>query len=255
MSLRRISIAAVFLSVIFLQAGCVLTGEAVLPPAAPPVDTRASRPKELPADKTAELCQAAGEELEKQGLHADAATQYENARQHDPRRGPVVARRLAVIYDRLGDDARALPEYKQALTAAPHDADLLNDFGYYYYQRGNLPEAEKCFKQALEANPKHQRATVNLGLTLGKQGRMDVSLETFRRVLPASQAYCNVGVLLAQQGKPAEARRALEEALRLEPGLQKAQAVLDHLGDAASAPPPSASTTPIPIIPSAGPSN
>ena len=244
MNMRRFGGAAAFLSVLFLQSGCVSTG--VLPgadatkPAAP--DARASRPKELPPDKTAELCQAAGEEMERRGLDADAAAQYEKARQSDPRRDAVVSRRLAVLYDRLGDDAQALAEYTKSIAAAPHDADLLNDFGYFHYERGDLAEAEKCFRQALDANPKHLRATVNLGLALGKQGRFDESLEAFRRVLPASQAYCNVGVLRAQQGKTAEARRDLEEALHLEPGLKQARAVLDHLDDPAPAPTPTSPT-------------
>jgi len=237
MCLRRASGAALFLSVIFLQTGCVFTGDAVLPPEAPTMDVHASRLKELPADRTAELCQAAAEELEKQGLNADAVVQYEKARRLDPKRGPVVARRLAVLYDRLGDDAHALADYKEALTAAPHDADLLNDFGYYHYQRGELDDAEKCFRQALEANHSHLRAAVNLGLTLGKQGKADASLEAFRQVLPASEAYCNVGVLLAQQGKAADARHSLEEALHLEPGMKQARLVLDHLDDIASAAP------------------
>ena len=238
MCLRRASGAALFLSVIFLQTGCVSTGDAVMPAEAPGMDVRASRPKELPADRTAELCQAAAEELEKQGLNSDAVVQYEKARRLDPKRGPVVARRLAVLYDRLGDDAHALADYKEALTAAPHDADLLNDFGYYHYQRGELDDAEKCFRQALEVNHSHLRATVNLGLTLGKQGKADASLEAFRQVLPASEAYCNVGVLLAQQGKAADARHSLEEALHLEPGMKQARLVLDHLDDIASAAPP-----------------
>jgi Tfp pilus assembly protein PilF len=246
MSLRRVGGAAAFLAALFLQPGCVSTdgvpGADATQLAAP--DTRASKPKELPPDQTAELCQAAGEEMEKRGLDADAAAEYEKARQADPRRDPIVRRRLAVLYDRLGDDAHALAEYGKALAAAPHDADLLNDFGYFHYERGDLAEAEKCFRQALEANPKHLRATVNLGLALGKQGRFDESLETFRRVLPASQAYCNVGVLRAQQGKTAEARRDLEEALHLEPGLKQARAVLDHLDNAASAPAP-ANPTPV----------
>ena len=237
MCLRRASGAALFLSVIFLQTGCVFTGDAALPAEAPGMDAHASRPKELPADRTAELCQAAAEEMEKQGLNSDAVAQYEKARRLDPKRGPVVARRLAVLYDRLGDDAHALADYKEALTAAPHDADLLNDFGYYHYQRGELDEAEKCFRQALEANHSHLRAAVNLGLTLGKQGKADASLEAFRQVLPASEAYCNVGVLLAQQGKAADARHSLEEALHLEPGMKQARLVLDHLDDIAAAAP------------------
>ena len=172
-----------------------------MPAEAPGMDVHASRPKELPADRTAELCQAAAEELEKQGLNSDAVIQYEKARRLDPKRGPVVARRLAVLYDRLGDDAHALADYKEALTAAPHDADLLNDFGYYHYQRGELDDAEKCFRQALDVNHSHLRATVNLGLTLGKQGKADASLEAFRQVLPASRPYCNVGVLLRSRGR------------------------------------------------------
>ena len=84
-----------------------------MPAEAPGMDVHASRPKELPADRTAELCQAAAEELEKQGLNADAVAQYEKARRLDPKRGPVVARRLAVLYDRLGDDAHALADYKR----------------------------------------------------------------------------------------------------------------------------------------------
>ena len=240
MSLRRASGAALFLSAVFLQAGCVFNAESVLPPDAPGVEVHASRPKELAPDRTAELCQAAAEELEKQGLNADAVTQYEKARRLDPKRGPAVAHRLAVLYDRLGDDAQALAAYKDALAVTPKDADLLNDFGYFHYQRGELAEAEKCFRQALEANHAHLRAAVNLGLTLGKEGKTDSSLEAFRQVLPASEAYCNVGVLLAQQGKAAEARRSLEEALHLEPGLKQARLVLDHLDEIASAAPPPA---------------
>ena len=239
MNLRRASGAALFLAGIFLQSGCVSTVESVMPAGAPGVESHASRPKELPADRTAELCQAAAEELEKQGLNADAVTQYEKARRLDPKRVPVVARRLAVLYDRLGDDAHALADYKEALAAAPHDADLLNDFGYYHYQRGELDEAEKCFRQALESNHAHLRAAVNLGLTLGKEGKADSSLEAFRQVLPASEAYCNVGVLLAQQGKAVDARHSLEEALHLEPGMKQARLVLDHLDEIASAAPTS----------------
>jgi Tfp pilus assembly protein PilF len=232
MKLREASVAAVFASAIFLQAGCVTSG-GFDPPATTLVETRASKPKELPADQTAELCQAAAEELEKQGLNADAAAQYEKARERDPRRGPVVARRLAVLYDRLGDDANAFTEYKKALAAAPKDADLLNDFGYYFYQRGDLVKAEKYFRRATAANPNHLRATINLALALGKQGQIQASLTTFQQVLPPAQAHCNVGVLEAQQGDTDAARKSLREALRLDPGLKQARAVLDHLNGAA----------------------
>lgn len=237
MNLRRIAGATALLSLIALPAGGGWVSAGAIPPTAPPVDTRASKPKELPPDKTAELCQAAGEELAKRGLNAEAVAQYERARQLDPRRGAILARRLAVLYDVTGDDARALVEFQRAIKTAPHDADLLNDCGYFYYERADYEQAEKLFRRALTADPNNQRAAVNLGLALGKQGQIQASLEAFRRVLPDAQAYCNVGVLLAQQGKIGEARKALEEALRLEPNLKQARSLLNHLSDAASAPP------------------
>jgi Tfp pilus assembly protein PilF len=193
----------------------------------PAAETRASRSKELPPEQTAELAQATAEELEKQGNVAEAIAQYESARHHDPRR--PVAHRLAVLYDRLGDDERALMEYDHALQMTPHNADLLNDRGYFHYQRGEWAEAEKWLRQALEADARHTRATINLGLVLGHEERYEESMQTFVRVLPEAQARCNVGVLLAQQGKPAAARDCLEEALRLDSHLKQAQVVLAKL--------------------------
>ncbi len=140
-----------------------------------------------------------------------------------------------MLYDRLGDDERALTEYDRALQAAPHDADLLNDRGYFHYQRSEWADAEKWLRQALEANPKHVRATINLGLTLARLERYEESLESFRRVLPEAQARCNVGILLAQQAKPAAARDSLEEALRLDPHLKQAQVILAKLDTTAPA--------------------
>ena len=135
-------------------------------------------------------------------------------------------------------------EFQRAIKAAPRDADLLNDCGYFYYQREDYEQAAKLLGQALAADPKYARAAVNLGLALGKQGQFQASLEAFRRALPDAQAYCNVGVLQAQQGETAEARKTLTEALRLEPGLKQARALLDHLSDAALA-------TPAAVVPTA----
>ena len=90
-----------------------------------------------------------------------------------------VSRRLAVLYDKQGDHSRAAVEYRTALQQAPHDADLLCDFGYFHYERGDHAEAEREFRAALKENPQHQKAWVNLGLTLGRQGREAESIEAF----------------------------------------------------------------------------
>jgi Tfp pilus assembly protein PilF len=219
--------ALVFLLMGLLLPGCQTPGGFLGTTLSTEGETRASRPKELPPEQTAELAQAAAEELEKQGHEVEAIAQYENARQHDPHR--PVARRLAVLYDRVGDDQRALKEYDRAVQAAPRDAELLNDRGYFHYERGEWAEAEQWLRRALEVDPQQARATINLGLVLARQERYEESLATFQRVLPDAQARCNVGMVLAQQGKASAAWNALEAALQLDPHLTQARAVLGKL--------------------------
>jgi len=74
---------------------------------------------------------------------------------------------LAVLYDQQGNDARALAEFDKALKLTPKDADLLDDLGYYYYHRHDWQQAEEHFLRAIAQSPEHERAYVNLGLTLG----------------------------------------------------------------------------------------
>lgn len=183
---------------------------------------------ELPPQKAAELCLVTGRELEKSGFEAQAILQYEKARQYMPQ-AAAVTRRLAVLHDRQGDHAKALAEYQQALKATPKDADLLNDLGYFYYQRHDWPEARKWLQQAVEVSPKHQRAWVNLGLTLGQEERYEESFEAFAKALAPAEAHYNLGVILAQHGKDEEAKQAFREALKLEPNLKQAQIVLARL--------------------------
>jgi Tfp pilus assembly protein PilF len=224
---QRTAILALFLG------GCVTTSP--VPPVNPvPVEPPVARARELPPGKAAEVCWAAAEEMRKSGLAAEAIAEYEKVRQHDPHHGRV-AWRLALLYDRQGNAVRANEEYQRALEAEPKNPDLLSDRGYFYYQRGDHAQAEKWFREALAIDAGHRRATINLALTLGHQGRIEDSLAQFSRVLPPAQAYCNVGVLLANQGQREQARHYFLEALRLDMTLSQARTFLGFL-DAPPAP-------------------
>jgi Tfp pilus assembly protein PilF len=192
-------------------------------------------PLELPPEKAARTCLATAQTLEQQGHDAEAILEYQRARERDPRL-PGVARRLAVLYDRRGDGERARDEYLAALQEQPRDADLLNDVGCFHYQRGDGPMAEQYLRQALAVNPEHPRAWGNLGKALALEGKYEQSCEAFGHVVRPAQAAMNVGILLAKEGKVTEAREVLQRALRLEPDLKAARAVLAGL-DSRTSPP------------------
>jgi Flp pilus assembly protein TadD len=182
---------------------------------------------ELPPTKSAELCLNVARELERKGQTAEAIAMYEKARQENPRL--PVAHRLAVLHDRRNEPELARDEYDLALKAAPHDADLLNDVGYFHAGQGEWAEAEHCYRHCLDLQPKHPKAWVNLGVALANLQRYPESCDAFGRVLKLAEANYNVGVLLAHQGKPDQARAYLRHALELDPDLSKAQTVVAYL--------------------------
>lgn len=216
--------------------GCATLGPPTEPKSPEPVvETRTTGSKELPPAQAALVCWNAGEEMRKTGYEKEAVAQYERVRELEPNRQRV-AWRLAVLYDKLGDNVKALAEYQRALQAEPRNADLLNDAGYYHYQREDWDNAEKRFRDALAVNPKHARATVNLGLTLGHLGLLQGNQKyfeecnaCFQRVLPPAHVHCNLGVLLAHHGRIEEARRAFAEALRLDATLVQARSLSQAL--------------------------
>ena len=191
--------------------------------------------KELPPTETARVCLATADALFAKGQDREAAALYEKARQADPHQKQV-CRRLAVLYDRLGDFPAAEAEYRKALALYPRSADVRNDLGYSYYCRGDWAGAEKYLREALALDARHPRAAINLGLALAQQGNTDAALRAFSRAVSPAQAQANLAFVLTAQGKREEARAAYRQALQLDPGLALARDALAKLDG--TAPPP-----------------
>jgi Tfp pilus assembly protein PilF len=212
--------------------GCLTAGPGHRQALTDPADLTGSGPAakevDLPPDKSARACLRVAQDMEKNGFPVEAVFYYEKARHDDPNLKQV-ARRLGVLYDRLGEPKRALEEYQLALKLTPRDANLLNDIGYYYYNLGKWDKAEEHLRKAIASNAKHNRAWVNLGLTLGQQRRYDDSLQAFQHATSEAEAHSNMAFVYATQGKQDEAKAEYRKALALEPALRTAQLALARL--------------------------
>lgn len=199
-------------------------------------------PTELEPKKAAVACLAAAQEIDQKGKGPDSTKQaialYEKARALDPQATAGVGRRLAVLYDQLGDFSKAQAEYEPLLKATPNDAKLLNDVGYSYYTRGDLATAESFLKQAVQLEPGLKPAWLNLGLVLAAGGRMQDGFEAFMKGGTEGEAHANVAFVLAAQGKTAEAKTAYKKALTVEPGLTSARTALERLENPPKQPDP-----------------
>ncbi len=184
---------------------------------------------DLPARESARVCLRTAHEYGKNGQVEEAVRLFEKAREMDPAADREAGRRLAVLYDTLGEFGRADAEYDRLLAATPKDADLLNDAGYSRYCRGDWAAAGGLFRRATAADPGHKRAHVNLGLALAQQGKMAEALTAFGAAVRPADAHSNLGFVLAAQGDRPAAAAEYGKALALDPGHKLARAALAKL--------------------------
>jgi tetratricopeptide (TPR) repeat protein len=172
---------------------------------------------------------AKADKLEKDGKTGEAIALCEKMREPGNPQALQATKKLALIYDRNHDLDRAEREYKRILDQNPQDADAWCNLGYLSYRRGQMGNAEMQLRNALAHKPDHTYARVNLAMTLAQQGYYDASVEEFAKVLPKSEAYCEVAFILKLQGKFREAIQKYEAALTLEPAMPRASAELAKL--------------------------
>ncbi|MEL7168938.1 MAG: tetratricopeptide repeat protein [Bacteroidota bacterium] len=138
-----------------------------------------------------------------------------------------------------GRATEAIVAWQAGLALDPeHHPDGWNNLGFALLQQQDIAGAEAALRRAVALDPDFAVARVNLGtahLIAAQQDptRLDAAAEQFERALATDATYApalgNLGVLRAQQGRTAEARRLFERLLALDPTDQRARAYLQQL--------------------------
>lgn len=114
-----------------------------------------------------------------------------------------------------------------------------------WFERGTELEATDraaargAYRRALELDPGHADARVNLGSLLLEDGRAEAAVREYRQALEADPDHAlaafDLGVALEELERPTEAAEAYRKALELDPGLADAHfnlaGVLERAGD------------------------
>lgn len=112
------------------------------------------------------------------------------------------------------------------MTGAASDIDATVRRGFALHQAGNLDEAEKLYRAAVAAEPRHFQALHLLGLVEMQRGRFAEADRLIGRALAVNpdfpEARNNHGAALLELGRPAEALAAFDRALAAKPGYVKA---------------------------------
>lgn len=154
---------------------------------------------------------------------------------------------FGLTYHREKKYGEAKPWFEKALQFAPDYAVTHYFYGWTLYWLGDLPTSKREFETYLKSNPSEHDSHFALGLIALDGDDLDEAQRLFKRSMELleaskiddkaamSRAKARLGEVYERQGKLAEARGELEQAVTLYPdhyeALYKLYRVLVRLGD------------------------
>jgi len=136
--------------------------------------------------------------------------------------------------------AEQRPTIERAVEANPENSKANGLMGDALAAENRLEEALRFYQRSVDLRPEDGSAQLDLATALARLGRDPEAIVHYKAAigqgLGGAEIYYSLGVSLARSGDTLAARRALEEALRLEPGHQQARLKLADLGAAPVAP-------------------
>lgn len=140
---------------------------------------------------------------------------------------------LGVLADLEGKHQLAQGYFQEGLKIRPDEVTALNNLGYSYYLDGKLDEARREFELALRRDPANAKAWSNLALVLTRESRYPQAVEALERIMTPTEARYSVGALCLLDQRLPEARRLLEDSIRLSDRYEpRAQAALKRVREA-----------------------
>ncbi|NTU58978.1 MAG: tetratricopeptide repeat protein [Chlorobiaceae bacterium] len=124
-----------------------------------------------------------------------------------------------LAYSRIGDIPNAIKAFKYALQIHPCNSAAWNDLGVAYGYSGMKVEAIEAYRKAVMTNRNNASAWHNLGIQHQKNNDRVAAGESFRQALRINpnyiSAWFNLGVTLKNEGSNSEAIDAFEQVVRL----------------------------------------
>ena len=128
---------------------------------------------------------------------------------------------LGILAARAGDVSAAIQDFHRALDLDPDHSIALLNLGNAFRQNKQWPEAEQALQHALTLNPDDAESTYGLGLVYAQQNDTDRAYSYLQKALAARPVYPealnNLGILYLRTRRVDEAKRSFQESIRLAP--------------------------------------
>jgi len=128
---------------------------------------------------------------------------------------------LGILSAREGDAAGAIEFFQRALQIDPAHLVALLNLGNAYRQQKEWTEAKKALQRAFEVAPDEPEVNYSLGMVCAQLEESDRAEEYLKRAVSLRPVYPealnNLGVLYLRTKKPEEAVHSFEESIRVAP--------------------------------------
>ena len=183
-----------------------------------------NKPKKIGAD----VFLTAGAFFEGQGQMEKAREQYQRVLQDDADHLLALVS-MARLSDRMGNSGEAESFYKRAIAAHPQSALAYNDLGLFYARKHQPQQGVAALAKATALEDSNLRYSNNYAALLVEVGQYDRAFEQLRNSSTPAEAHYNLGFLLHRNNQDQLAQQHFGEALRLNPQMEQAQAMLARL--------------------------
>jgi tetratricopeptide (TPR) repeat protein len=133
---------------------------------------------------------------------------------------------LGLLSAREGDTAAAIDFFQRALEIDPAHLIALLNLGNAYRQRKDWPEAKKALQRAFDVGPDDPEVNYSLGMVCAQLEESDRAYEYLKRAVELRPVYPealnNLGVLYLRTRRPEEAVHSFEESIRVAPEYDQA---------------------------------
>ncbi|MEX0312650.1 MAG: tetratricopeptide repeat protein [Allomuricauda sp.] len=124
-------------------------------------------------------------------LYVKAGTHKEPKEERTPSKKAEIVKNIALIYQQLGDNDKALAAYSDARQVDPDDVNLVLGEANLHYAMGDKDKFKVLMSEASEMAPDNADLLYNIGVINMEQGNLEEARDAYRKTLNIDPGYIN----------------------------------------------------------------
>lgn len=124
-------------------------------------------------------------------LYVKAGTHKDPKEEKTPSKTSEIVKNIALIYQQLGDNEKALAAYSDARAVEPNDVNLVLGQANLHYSMGDKEKFKELMSEASAMAPDNADLLYNIGVINMEQGNLEEARTAYRKTLDIDPGYIN----------------------------------------------------------------